>query len=257
MEPVPAYPVRRPEGLLLLDTGLGEGDPEADAHYRPVRRPLTAAPAAAGAAPGDVDVVVNCHLHFDHCGGNPLLAGVPVWTQAAEPARARAGGYTIDALVDFPGVRDRELDGEAEVWPGVRVVPTPGHTAGHQSLTVAGPDGCTVPAGQAYDTASAYGAAVPARRAAREGVVGAPGCPGTRLGRSGRRRPVRAGCCSRTTTRSGSRPSRCERAQAGAGRVREAQKVKRSERIRWSKLDGTKSGSPRERTSGSRVNSSR
>ncbi|GAA1401936.1 MBL fold metallo-hydrolase [Kitasatospora putterlickiae] len=174
VEPVLAYLVRRPEGLLLFDTGLGEGDPEADAHYRPVRRPLTAALAAAGVAPGDVDVVVNCHLHFDHCGGNPLLAGVPVWTQAAELAEARAGGYTIDALVDFPGVRYRELDGEAEVWPGVRVVPTPGHTAGHQSLLVAGPDGHTVLAGQATDTASVFGSAVLARRAAGEGVVGAP-----------------------------------------------------------------------------------
>ncbi|MFE7561480.1 MBL fold metallo-hydrolase [Kitasatospora sp. NPDC057500] len=174
VEPVLAYLVRRPEGLLLFDTGLGEGDPEADAHYRPVRRPLAAALAAAGVAPGEVDVVVNCHLHFDHCGGNPLLAGVPVWTQAAELAQARAGGYTIDALVDFPGARYRELDGEAEVWPGVRVVPTPGHTAGHQSLVVAGADGCTVLAGQACDTASAYGAAVLARRAAEEGVVGAP-----------------------------------------------------------------------------------
>ncbi|MFB7472035.1 MBL fold metallo-hydrolase [Kitasatospora sp. NPDC056184] len=174
VEPVLAYLVRRPEGLLLFDTGLGEGDPEADAHYRPVRRPLTAALAAAGVAPGDLDAVVNCHLHFDHCGGNPLLAGVPVWVQAAELAEARAGGYTIDALVDFPGVRYREAAGEADVWPGVRVVPTPGHTAGHQSLVVAGPDGCTVLAGQAYDTASAYGAAVLARRAAREGVVGAP-----------------------------------------------------------------------------------
>ncbi|MFE7190872.1 MBL fold metallo-hydrolase [Kitasatospora sp. NPDC057541] len=174
VEPVPAYLVRRPEGLLLFDTGLGEGDPEADARYRPVRRPLTAALAAAGVAAGEVDVVVNCHLHFDHCGGNPLLAGVPVWTQAAEPAAARAGGYTIDALVDFPGVRHRELDGEAEVWPGVRVVPTPGHTPGHQSLVVTGPDGCTVLAGQAFDTASGYGSAVLARRAAREGAVGAP-----------------------------------------------------------------------------------
>ncbi|MFC5662211.1 N-acyl homoserine lactonase family protein [Kitasatospora misakiensis] len=174
VEPVLAYLVRRPEGLLLFDTGLGEGDPEVDAYYRPVRRPLTAALAAAGVTPGDIDAVVTCHLHFDHCGGNPLLAGVPVWVQAVELAAARAGDYTIDSLVDFPGAHYRELDGEAEIWPGVRVVPTPGHTAGHQSLVVGGPDGSTVLAGQAYDVASAYSAAVLARRAAREGVVGAP-----------------------------------------------------------------------------------
>ncbi|MEV6973130.1 N-acyl homoserine lactonase family protein [Kitasatospora sp. NPDC093806] len=183
VEPALAYLVRRPEGLLLFDTGLGEGDPGTDAHYRPVRRPLRTALAAAGVAPDDIDLVVNCHLHFDHCGGNPLLAGVPVLVQAAELAAARAGDYTIDALVDFPGARYRELAGETEVWPGVRVVPTPGHTAGHQSLVVTddrgdggngGSGGAVVLAGQAYDFASEYGSAVLARRAAREGVVGAP-----------------------------------------------------------------------------------
>ncbi|MBV6697278.1 MBL fold metallo-hydrolase [Kitasatospora aureofaciens] len=177
VEPVLAYLVRRPDGLLLFDTGIGAGDPETEAHYRPVRRPLPEALAAAGVALADLDLVVNCHLHIDHCGGNPLLAGMPVLVQAAELAAARKGDYTIDALVDFPGADYRELDGEAEVWPGVRVVPTPGHTAGHQSLVVERPDGgAVVLAGQAYDFASEYGSAVLARRAAREGV--APPLPG-------------------------------------------------------------------------------
>ncbi|MDH6707663.1 N-acyl homoserine lactone hydrolase [Kitasatospora sp. MAA19] len=172
VEPVLAYLVRRPEGLLLFDTGIGAGDPETEAHYRPVRRPLPEALAAAGVGGADIDLVVNCHLHFDHCGGNPLLAGTPVLVQAAELAAARRGGYTIDALVDFPGADYRELDGETEVWPGVRILPTPGHTGGHQSLVVERPGGgAVVLAGQAYDFASEYGQAVLARRAAREGVA--------------------------------------------------------------------------------------
>lgn len=173
VEPVLAYLVRHEAGLLLFDTGLGSGDPEAEAHYRPRRRDLREALAAAGAGPGDIDLVVNCHLHFDHCGGNPLLAGRPVLVQRRELAAARAGGYTIDALVDFPGARYEELDGEAEVWPGVHVVPTPGHTDGHQSLVVAGRDGVTVLAGQAYDFASEFGSDEMARRAALDGA--APG----------------------------------------------------------------------------------
>ncbi|MFJ2191795.1 N-acyl homoserine lactonase family protein [Kitasatospora sp. NPDC087861] len=172
VEPVLAYLVHRPEGLLLFDTGIGAGDPETEAHYRPVRRPLPEALAAAGVGGADIDLVVNCHLHFDHCGGNPLLAGTPVLVQAAELAAARRGGYTIDALVDFPGADYRELDGETEVWPGVRILPTPGHTDGHQSLVVERPGGgAVVLAGQAYDFASEYGQAVLARRAAREGVA--------------------------------------------------------------------------------------
>ncbi|MDG4861553.1 MBL fold metallo-hydrolase [Streptomyces sp. T-3] len=165
VEAVLAHLVRHPRGLLLFDSGLGEGSAEADAHYRPVRRPLDAALAAAGVTAADIDVVVNCHLHFDHCGGNPSLAGRPVLVQAKELATARAGDYTIDALVDFPGSVYEELDGEAEIWPDIRIVPTPGHTPGHQSLVV----GTTLLAGQAYDFASEYACADLARKAGPDG----------------------------------------------------------------------------------------
>ncbi|WP_411573674.1 N-acyl homoserine lactonase family protein [Streptomyces fradiae] len=174
VEPVLAYLVRHEAGLLLFDTGVGSGDPAADARYRPRRRNLREALAQAGAEPADLDLVVNCHLHFDHCGGNPLLAGRPVLVQRRELAEARAGGYTIDALVDFPGARYEELDGEAEVWPGVHVVPTPGHTDGHQSLVVERPEGAVVLVGQAFDFASEFASDEMARRAA----LGAPGGAG-------------------------------------------------------------------------------
>ncbi|MFD8464235.1 N-acyl homoserine lactonase family protein [Streptomyces cyaneofuscatus] len=172
VEPVLAYLVEHERGRLLFDTGIGAGDAGAEAHYRPRRRPLAAALGAVGAALGDVDLVVNCHLHFDHIGGNPLLAGVPVFVQEAELAAARRGGYTIDALVDFPGARYEELSGEAELWPGVWVVPTPGHTDGHQSLVVRQGDGKVIVfAGQAHDFASHYASDELARRAALDGVA--------------------------------------------------------------------------------------
>lgn len=171
VEPVLGYLVRRDEGLLLFDTGIGDAGPETDAHYRPQRRPLEGALAAAGVALADVDLVVNCHLHFDHCGGNPLLAGRPVLVQREELATARRGNYTVDALVDFPGARYEEMAGEAEVWPGVWIIPTPGHTDGHQSLVVQQRDGSVVLAGQAHDFASHFGSAQLARRASLDGVA--------------------------------------------------------------------------------------
>jgi glyoxylase-like metal-dependent hydrolase (beta-lactamase superfamily II) len=171
VEPVLAYLVRREEGLILFDTGIGAADAETEAHYRPRRRSLEAALGAVGVAVADVDAVVNCHLHFDHCGGNPLLRGKPVFVQGAELAQARRGDYTIEELIDFRGAVYEELDGEAEVWPGVWVVPTPGHTDGHQSLVVRLADGTVVLAGQAHDFASEFGAEQLARRAAREGVA--------------------------------------------------------------------------------------
>ena len=168
VEPCLGYLVVHPDGVLLLDTGMGR-HPEVDAHYRPRRRALPAALAAVGVRVEDVGLVVNCHLHFDHCGGNPELAGRPVFTQRVELASARGADYTLPELVDAPGLRYEELDGEAEVLPGVLVVPTPGHTAGHQSLVVRRRDGTVVLAGQSHDTATAYGADVLAWRAAREG----------------------------------------------------------------------------------------
>ncbi|MGW7694961.1 N-acyl homoserine lactonase family protein [Streptomyces asiaticus] len=171
VEPVLAYLVRHDRGLILFDTGIGAADPETEAHYRPRRRALPDALAAAGAALADVSLVVNCHLHFDHCGGNPLLAGAPILVQDVELATARGGGYTFDELLDFPGATYEELAGETEIWPGVHVIPTPGHTDGHQSLVVRRSDGTVILAGQAHDFASEFTSDHLARRAALDGMA--------------------------------------------------------------------------------------
>lgn len=168
VEPCLGYLVDHRDGLLLLDTGMGT-HPEVDAHYRPRRRALTAALATAGVRVADVMLVVNCHLHFDHSGGNPALTGRPIFAQRRELEAARTAGYTLPELVDAPGLRYEELDGEAELLPGVLVLPTPGHTTGHQSLVVRRDDGTVVVAGQSHDTATAYSADVLAFRATCDG----------------------------------------------------------------------------------------
>ena len=168
MEPCLGYLVDHAAGLLLLDTGMGT-HPDVDSHYRPRRRPLAVALADAGIAPKAIRFVVNCHLHFDHCGGNPELAGRPVFVQRTELEAARhVADYTLPGLVDAPGLHYEELDGEAEILPGVLVVPTPGHTAGHQALVVRRGDGTVIVAGQSHDTASVYSADVLAWRAHRD-----------------------------------------------------------------------------------------
>ena len=136
--------------------GIGEGDAETEAWYRPQRTPLPQALAAAGLAIADLDLVVNCHLHFDHCGGNPLLGSTPILAQRTELATARAGDYTFEHLLDHAGSNYQEIDGETEALPGLHVIPTPGHVAGHQSLVVECEDGSVVLAGQSHDTASAW-----------------------------------------------------------------------------------------------------
>jgi N-acyl homoserine lactone hydrolase len=156
VEGVYAYAVPNGSGLVLLDTGIGAADEETEAWYRPRRVPLADALAEQGWALDEVMLVVNCHLHFDHCGGNPLLAGRRVVAQRGELATARAGGYTFESLVDYDGVSYEELDGEAELLPGVHCIPTPGHVDGHQSLVVVCDDGSIVLAGQSHDSASAW-----------------------------------------------------------------------------------------------------
>ena len=163
------YLIRHPGGLVLLDTGMG-AHPDVDAHYRPHRIGLAAALAAAGSAVDEVTTVVNCHLHFDHCGSNPDLAGRPILVQAEELAEARGADYTLLGLVDFPGAAYEEITGDAEIGRGVHVVPTPGHTRGHQSVVVRRTDGTVVVlAGQSHDTASDFSADALAVRAAADG----------------------------------------------------------------------------------------
>jgi len=169
VEPCLGYLIDHPAGRLLLDTGMGQ-DPDVDAHYRPRRRPLAEALSDAGALLEDIRFVVNCHLHFDHCGGNLELAGRPFFAQRSEVEASRTVGYTLPELVDPPGVHYEELDGETEILPDVLIVPTPGHTTGHQSLVVRHDDGTVVVAGQSHDTASSYGADVLAWQARRDNL---------------------------------------------------------------------------------------
>jgi N-acyl homoserine lactone hydrolase len=158
VEAVYGYVVRAATGVLLLDTGLGDAGRETEEWYRPVRVPVDRALGAVGLTTDEMSLVVNCHLHFDHIGGNPMFAGRPLFCQRRELDTARAGDYTVPGLVDFAGASYELLDGEAEIAPGVHIVPTPGHVDGHQSVVVVCDDGSVVLAGQAHDTASQWSA---------------------------------------------------------------------------------------------------
>ena len=153
---VNAFALRHPAGLILVDTGIGEGNDEIDAAYRPARRPLLAALREHGLALEDVTALVNTHLHFDHCGMNRLFPGIPIHVQAADYAAAQTRGFTIREWVDFPGAVYHRLEGEWDVAPGVRLLPTPGHTPGHQCVLIETGDGALLLAGQAVQSLADY-----------------------------------------------------------------------------------------------------
>ena len=170
VEALLGYVVEHVDGVLLFDTGMGSR-PDVDTHYRPTRTDLQQALRTVGHRLDEITEVANCHLHFDHCGGNPLLAGRPFFAQATELEVARSEqDYTLGELVDPAGARWQALEGETEIRPGITLIPTPGHTDGHQSLVVRRSDGVVIVAGQSHESASGFAADALALRARREGV---------------------------------------------------------------------------------------
>jgi N-acyl homoserine lactone hydrolase len=125
--PVYGWTIATAAGTVLVDTGMVDSTPELDAEWRPVLRRWPEL--------GEIAAVVNTHLHFDHCGGNRRFAGTPTYVQRVELAAARAPDY-VEEWVHFDGSSYVALDGDAELWDGVSVLFTPGHSAGHQAVVV-------------------------------------------------------------------------------------------------------------------------
>lgn len=112
-KPVLAYLAQHDNGLILFDTGIGDADPETEAHYRPRRRGLRAALSASGITVDDISMVVNCHLHqrrppprSPHSTGSPSPAhraphddrstGLDAHQPIRHPGRSRSSLFTTD-----------------------------------------------------------------------------------------------------------------------------------------------------------------
>ena len=143
-------------GLVLVDTGIGNKENEKFTDIYGVanggaggRTLLEDALAELGHAPEDVRWVIDTHLHFDHAGGNtwrdPSGAVRPSFPRAtyvvqrreldfARHTNERTAGSYFPA--NFEPVTFSLVDGETEVLPGIRCLPTPGHVPFHQSVLV-------------------------------------------------------------------------------------------------------------------------
>src|SRR2546423_797126 len=131
--PVSVHVIDHPDARVLVDTGMTELHPTV-ADLDPRLHPLSEQDFDLAA----IDIVVNTHLHFDHCGGNHLFAGGPIYVQRRELDDARSeDDYTIREWAEAPGVRYVPVDGELELLPGLRLVPALGHTRGMQVVVVA------------------------------------------------------------------------------------------------------------------------
>jgi len=150
--PVPAYLIDHPKGTLLFDTGMHpdcQRDPAARVGPALAQlfrfdfrkgEDIGARLEAIGRDPQRIDLIVNSHLHFDHVGGNACIPNATVmvqrdeWQAGLEPESAMAQGFNPrDYDLGHPV---KLVDGEHDLFGDGRVVllPTPGHTPGHQSL---------------------------------------------------------------------------------------------------------------------------
>ncbi len=133
--PVHGFVVTHPGGAVLVDTGVG-GPQQMLNDWRVVNRSAAEALAEVGLSPADIGLVINTHLHFDHCGQNAVFGHAACYVQRAELARAKRESPALYDWFGFMNARFELLDGDAEILPGVSVVATPGHTAGHQCVLV-------------------------------------------------------------------------------------------------------------------------
>jgi glyoxylase-like metal-dependent hydrolase (beta-lactamase superfamily II) len=144
--------VETPAGRVLVETGIGE---RVTDRVRAMRRyegdPVVPALERAGFDPATVDLVLMSHLHFDHAGGLLRADGsrafprARIVAQRAEWEIALGENSRLVASYDQPEIRlvadwgaDGWVEGQRELLPGVSVVPTGGHSAGHQAVVVRG-----------------------------------------------------------------------------------------------------------------------
>jgi N-acyl homoserine lactone hydrolase len=133
--PVFAWAIRSASGTILVDTGMIDSTPELDAEWQPS---IHAWPPL-----DDVVAIVNTHLHFDHCGGNRRFAGTPTYVQRLEWEAVAEPEYLVE-WARFDGATYELVDGDAELFRGISLLLTPGHTAGHQAVLVDTADGLVV-----------------------------------------------------------------------------------------------------------------
>ncbi|MGB2896264.1 MAG: MBL fold metallo-hydrolase [Anaerolineales bacterium] len=145
--------VRSQGKTILVDTGIGNKLSEDAARQWGLERDaggLIENLAALGVAPDDVDVVINTHLHADHCAGNTRLIDGEAqptfpraeywvqrmeWAEASHPdARTRGTYFEQNFSPLLTQGQLKLLHGDTKVTDGVRCVVTPGHTRGHQSV---------------------------------------------------------------------------------------------------------------------------
>jgi N-acyl homoserine lactone hydrolase len=142
---------------ILVDTGFGAMDtPDLKDNFgRTPEQSIEAQLARFGTTPREIRLVINTHLHVDHCGGNCFLPNARFLAQKSELEYAR------DPLpvhkpaydVDLPHMDLELVEGDTEIADGVKTILTPGHSPGSQAVIINTAKGLYIIAG---DTITHY-----------------------------------------------------------------------------------------------------
>lgn len=147
--PIPAYLIEHPRGKALFDTGLGVRfrrpiderlAPDATGFEFDESADIAMRLRAADVDPGAIDWIINSHFHADHCGGNASIPNATIVIQRREREAAQASDNAkLYNAADYDlGHPVLAIQGEHDLFGDgtVRIVPTYGHTPGHQSVIV-------------------------------------------------------------------------------------------------------------------------
>ncbi len=137
---------------ILVDTGVSQSDIQKYLHGQPYEhiRSFIEALSLAGITAEDVDIVIQTHLHFDHCGHTALCKRAKVIVQEAElkfaysPHALFSGSYNPGFLKDL---RLQAVTGDCQILPGINVILVPGHSPGTQAVAVETKDGIAIISG--------------------------------------------------------------------------------------------------------------
>jgi glyoxylase-like metal-dependent hydrolase (beta-lactamase superfamily II) len=144
--------IRTGKQNVLVETGMGNKLSERMVKFYGQPAQLLANLAAGGVAPEDIDIVINTHLHFDHCGWNTIRKDgriVPTfprakyyapegeWQYARKPSERDAISYIPDNYDPLVASGQMTLlKGDEEILPGISVKTFAGHTASMQGVFV-------------------------------------------------------------------------------------------------------------------------
>lgn len=165
--------IKTNNALILIDTGIGDKgqDKFNDIYQVNHHTDLETSLKQIGFNANDINIVINTHLHFDHCGGNTKLDAdgkvIPTfpkaqyyvqkteWEAANNPDRRSQASYLVENFAPLQEHNQlRLVDETATITDGIEVIMTAGHTYGHQVVKVSSENQTLIYWGDLIPTAS-------------------------------------------------------------------------------------------------------